>query len=454
MSPRWTRRGFVASAAGLGAGLTRLPRPAWGFAKDARKPRVAAVVTVLRFRSHAYNILENFFEPYLFRGELVDPGVEVAALFVDQFPEDDMARGISRRFQIPLYESIDKTLCRGGNTLDVDAVLLIGEHGEYPYNELGQQMYPRKQFFDAIVATMKRAGRAIPVFNDKHLSYRWDWSREMVEVSRQLGIPLLAGSSVPLAARRPNLELPAGMEITEAVSVHGGGLESYDFHALEVLQSMVESRRGGETGVSRVELVADEKYDEAAQQADWPRDLIAAAMSAEQQHDEPRQSRPRAGVLAVKQESQRPPNAKVTGRHAIRLTYRDGFKATVVKNGSSSDRWNFACQMKGEAAPRACMFFNGPWSNRCLFKALSHAIQHLFRTGDPPYPVERTLLVSGILEAAVRSHHAGGAPIDTPNLALAYAARDFSKFRENGASWQVLTRETPQPFDFSPGDRK
>ena len=427
-----------------------------GLADEQRKPRVAAVVTEFRFRSHAYNILENFFKPYLFRGALVDPGVEVVSMYVDQFPHDDMARGVSRRLQVPIYDSIAKALCQGKNQLDVDAVLLIGEHGEYPYNELGQHLYPRKQFFDAIVAEIRRARRPIPIFNDKHLSYRWDWAQEMYDVSRDLKIPFLAGSSVPLAARRPQLDIPQGAEITEAVSVHGGGLESYDFHALEVLQSVIEGRRGGESGVSRIELLADENYDKATQQSDWPGDLITAAMAAEQRHDSPRQTRPPTAPTpatpAVKQ-SQPPKNLKSTSRHAIRLTYRDGFKATIVKNGSSSDRWNFACRIQGEESPRACMFFNGPWGNRCLFKALSHAIQHMFRTGEVPYPIERTLLVSGILEVAMHSHQQGGKAIDTPQLAIQYQPRDFANFRENGESWRVLTRDTPQPFEFTPGDR-
>lgn len=454
MTRRWTRRLFVASVAGIGAGLSQLPGPNRGIASQDRKPRVAVITTVLRFRSHAYNILENFFRPYLFRGEFVDPGVEVASLFVDQFPEDDMARALSRKLDLPMYDSIEKALCRGRDKLDVDAVLLIGEHGDYPHNELGQHMYPRKQFFDQIAAVVKRAGRGIPLFNDKHLSYRWDWAREMFDVSRQLGMKMLAGSSVPLAQRRPMLDIPSGVEISEAVSVHGGGLESYDFHALEVLQSIVEARRGGESGVARVELLADDKYDRAEKESDWPQELIAAALAAEQQHDEPRQTRPRAMIPTVSNPSPPPPNIKVTSRHAIRLTYRDGFKATVLKSGSSSDRWNFACRLAGEATPRACMFFNGPWGNRCLFKALSHAIQHLFKTGETPYPVERTLLVSGILDAAMHSHHAGGLSIETPHLALRYSPKDFSSFRENGASWQILTRETDQPVEFSPGDRR
>ena len=122
-------------------------------------------------------------------------------------------------------------------------MLLIGEHGNYPTNAKGQVEYPRKQFFDQIVAVFRRSGRVAPVFNDKHLSYRWDWAKEMVDTARAMKIPLMAGSSVPLAERRPPLELPGGAKIVEAVSIHGGGVESYDFHALEVLQSHGRSAR-------------------------------------------------------------------------------------------------------------------------------------------------------------------------------------------------------------------
>ena len=96
--------------------------------------------------------------------------------------------------------------------------------------------------------------------------------------------------------------------------------------------------------------------------------------------------------------------------------------------------------------------FNGPWGNRNLFKALSHSVQHFFRTRHAPYPVERTLLVSGVLDAAMWSRELNGCRINTPNLEWSYAARDFSAFRETGASWQVLTRETPEEKVFEPGD--
>lgn len=166
---------------------------------------------------------------------------------------------MARQFQIPTYPSIAKALCLGGDKLAVDAVLLIGEHGDYPTNEKGQVQYPRKQFFDQTVAVFRASNRVAPIFCDKHLSYRWDWAKAMVDTAKQMQFPLMAGSSVPLAERRPPFELPADARIVEAVSIHGGGVESYDFHALEVLESLVEGRRGGETGAKQVQFLIERR---------------------------------------------------------------------------------------------------------------------------------------------------------------------------------------------------
>jgi hypothetical protein len=427
------------------AALAGATRPLW--AEPERRLKVAAIFTELRLRSHAYNILSNLMGTCLFRGQQVDPRVEVAAFYADQFPARDMAREASRRLQVPLYASIDEALCRGGKELAVDAVLLIGEHGDYPFNELGQHQYPRKEFFDQIVAVMQRSGRYVPLFNDKHLSYRWDWAKEMYDRSRELGIPLMAGSSVPLAERKPPLEIPAEARIAEAVSIHGGGIESYDFHALEVMQSLIEARQAGETGVSRVELLTGDAYRDALRAGRWSQELADAAMDAERSADMPRQVRsappppPRSAGDGL-------PETK--GDHALLVTYKDGTRGTVLKIGGTSNRWNFACRLADKPAPLATAFYNGPWGNLNLFSALSHAIAHFFHTGKSPYPVERTLLVGGILDAAMHSHHAGGKPIDTPQLEFSYQPRDFRPFCETGASWRVLTIDTPQPTEFAP----
>ena len=183
-------------------GTRLVGRPALG-AEPKKRPKVAAIFTVMHHRSHAHVILENFLEPYLFNGKRTEPGVEVVSFYADQRPAGDMAQEVSRQYRIPIFKTIEEALCLGGKRLAVDAVLSIGEHGQYPTNKLGQTEYPRKRFFDAIVAVMRRSRRFVPLYNDKHLSYRWDWAKEMVEAARELGIPFMAGSSVPLAHAFP-----------------------------------------------------------------------------------------------------------------------------------------------------------------------------------------------------------------------------------------------------------
>ena len=313
--------------------------------------------------------------------------------------------------------------------LAVDAVLSIGEHGSYPRTKLGQTKYPRKRFFDEIVATMKRSRRFVPVFNDKHLSYRWDEGLAMYQTARQLGIPFMAGSSVPLATRRPALELRPGQVIDEAVAIHGGPLESYGFHGLELLQSMVESRKGGETGIASVEFLQGEEVWNAAKAGRWSIDLAKQAMIAE------------LGEPHLKTV----PNEQPDPSHAFLVNYRDGTRGVVLRVGHNSMRWNFACRMNGQPKIHASAFYVGPWENRNLFKALSHAIQHHFIHGAAPYPVERTLIVTGALEAAMRATQQPGKPLRTPHLEMSYRPLDYRAMREMGETWKILTPEVPQP---------
>jgi hypothetical protein len=236
--------------------------------------------------------------------------------------------------------------------------------------------------------------------------------------------------------------LPSGAKIASAVSVHGGGVESYDFHALEVLQSQLEGRAGGETGVAEVQFLEEGPLWKAADDGLWSSELGAAAMAAEVGADHP------LTKLVASRGKTRPNEAAPV--HGILLHYRDGLRALALKVGESSTRWNFACRLEGETKPRATAYYVGPWQNRNLFRALSHAIQTHFRERKSPYPVERTLLTSGALDAAMDSRVGGGKPIDTPQLAIPYAAQDFRAMREMGASWKIITEDMPEPMGISP----
>ena len=74
-------------------------------------------------------------------------------------PKDDLSRERAEEFGFTIYPTIAEALRCGGDKLAVDAVLIIGEHGNYPNNEIGQKQYPRYEFFKQVVDVFEKDGR-------------------------------------------------------------------------------------------------------------------------------------------------------------------------------------------------------------------------------------------------------------------------------------------------------
>ena len=203
-----TRRTFLAAA----AGAATLPLSA-AFAEGPRsgqRKKMAIVTTEWRYGSHAWHMGERFLVGYPLKGKWHQPDLDVVAAYVDQHPESDLSRKRAEEFGFKVYPTIAEALRCGGAKLGVDAVLIIGEHGDYPLNDIGQKQYPRYQFFKQVTDVFQKDGRSVPVFNDKHLSWNWDWAKEMVDTSHAMGFPLMAGSSLPVTWRLPAVDLPWG----------------------------------------------------------------------------------------------------------------------------------------------------------------------------------------------------------------------------------------------------
>lgn len=416
------RRSFLTTTGGLT--LSALASPAFAQTENQRK-RLAVITTSWRYRTHAWHMAERFLAGYPLRGRWHKPGLDVVSAYVDQRPDDDLSPGRAKEFGFTVYPTVAEALRCGGDKLNVDAVLLIGEHGNYPVNEFGQKQYPRYELFSQIVDVFRKDGRTTPVFNDKHLSWNFAWAKEMVDTSKQIGFPLLAGSSLPVTWRMPSIEMPDNAEIEEALVVAYGPTDIYDFHALETLQCMMERRAGGETGVRSVQALKGEAVWKAMatlkNPAGWSNRLLEACLSRSQTLAQGETFSHRYPTTEQMKEWVKEPIA-------YRIEYIDGTRATMLlMNGLVTD-FTFAAKLKGKTDPLSTLFYLPPNPNVAYSAALMENAEKMFMSGKAPYPVERTLLTSGLVEAGLHSLAKDQKRLPTPHLDISYQPANKSTF--------------------------
>jgi hypothetical protein len=379
--------------------------------------RIAVVGSIYRYLSHVQHIADRFLVGYPIRGTWHRPDMKVVSLYVDQRPEGDQSEKRAGEFGFKVYPTIAETLRCGGDKLAVDAVLLIAEHGNYPRNEKGQILYPRYEFFKQCVDVFEKDGKAVPIYNDKHLSWSFEKAKWMVDASRRLKFPMLAGSSLPVTWRLPDLELPLNCELEEALMVGTGGSDPMDYHALEAMQCMIERRKGGETGVRSVQMITGDAVWKAGEEGRWPKELLRAALS---RSDTPEGLTAADGrTQDLSSNGQLPMLAKNPAAYFIE--HNDGLKTMLLMLSGALRDFNFAARVRG-AGIQSCQFLLTPTPNVTYSACLVSKIEEMFETGRAPYPVERTLIVSGMLESCLTSKIQGGKKLDTPYLNVRYRA--------------------------------
>ena len=367
-------------------------------AAPTRKKRIACLSSTYHVRSHSDNFITRFLEGYWIHEAHYDPPFEVASLWIDQIHPGDIGQRLAAAYNVTLARDIAGALTLGTGQLAVDGVVLVCEHGNYPHNEKDQHLYPRYEFFEQVVNVFRRSGRSCPVFVDKHLSYDWAKAQQMFRWSRELGFPLMAGSSVPVTFRRPDYDPPRGLVMDSALAVGGGWVgDGGIFHILETLQAFAERRRGGETGIRAVRLLKGDEVWKAEKQGLWRRDLLDAALARQQ-----------------KPAPQRPEEMKAT---LGLIEYRDGFTAATLALSGVTD---YLAAVKPKHGPPQATCCYIPIENSNNFSMLVHGITRMIETGQPALDVRRTLLVTGALASLMDSGHQNGRRIETPHLSIAY----------------------------------
>jgi hypothetical protein len=419
----FSRRHFLQGLAGFAAGCSLpsylmsadLPRSQPPPRPDKPPKKLAVVTTAYHYLSHAYHICGRFLHGYLRDGRMHYPDFGIAGMHVEQVGDNDLSRELSRKHGFTLYQDVAGALTLGGDRLAVDGVLLIGEHGDYPYNDKGQKLYPRYSLFRKIASVFRASGRSVPVFSDKHLSYDSRQAGAMLATAHQLGFPLFAGSSLPVTWRRPELELPLGAPIKEALVASRGELEIYGIHALEALQCMVERRTRKQQGVQAVTCLEGDAVWKAGDDGVWSWALLEHALGRS----------PSLNVGDIRDNCRQftPPPGRPTflrGPIAFVVEYRDGMRATALILNGHVDDTTFAGRIGTEKKPVSTLFYLPPPPGAAFLQALTIRIEDFLASGKTPYPVERTQLTGGILDAVLESRVKGHQRLETPDLDVSY----------------------------------
>jgi hypothetical protein len=398
----------------LGAAALRAQQP-----KVPARKKLAAIATDYRIHSDTDAIVTRFLEGFWVNDDFEHADCDIASLYVKRIQNNDVATRVSRAYQVPIMGSISDALTLGAGQIAVDGVLLIGED----YGASVVESDSRFEFFSQIVSVFRKAGRSVPIFCCGHLSSNWDHARQMVEQSREMGFRLMAGSAEAVTFRRPELEYPLpsgfddaplgdrahhdyklGVEFEDALVIVPRGPQNI-FSSFEILQSFLERRMGGETGIGSIEYLANKAVWQAADQGRWSKNLMAAALGLAENVEHP---------------------------ELWLIQYTDGTKGALLSLGNLVREPLAAFRVKGRREIDTTLCY-APVDSRNHFSPLVQGISQMMTTGNPPYPIERNLLTTGAL-SFLRQAAVEGKRIDTPTLQISYTAPDHS-FYAHGRGW-------------------
>lgn len=403
--PSFTRREMLgmsgqAALAGIAAGAVS---PA-----QERRPRIACVVTYWAAPgSHADWIITKLIDGYWWKGAHTPSRVDVVSAYIHQLQESGLGQKVCKAKGIRIFDTVREALTLGGKELAVDGVVLVGEHGIYHDNLQGQKYYPRWWLYQQIIQVFERSKRSVPVFNDKHFSTSWNEAKWMFDKSRELNFPLFGGSSIPFYYRKPEIELDIDTPIKASVVAGGGRDEGGLFHCIDVLQSFVERRKGGETGVEAVQCIRGPETWKWAERNSWAGNLLDAVRSSFDL---------KPGHF---QETVRDPSVTI-------VDYRDGTKAAVFAVRDVG--WTYAGEIAGRQTPAivSMLGWPGPYAQYHAANAFEHWIVEMMLTRKEPVNAERLLLSTGIVSYNMESNWENGRyrdigrRIETPFMDMTY----------------------------------
>jgi hypothetical protein len=217
----------------------------------------------------------------------------------------------------------------------------------------------------------------------------------------------MAGSSLPVLWRYPPADVKRGAKLEEIVAVSYHTLDAYGFHALEMVQCLVERRAGGETGVKQVRCLSGDAVWRAMDAEMFDRKLLEAALN-------------RLKRSPITRHPKRPLRELAKSPDMFVIEYRDGLKAFVLTLNGAVNEWGVAWKTAA-GAEKSATFWTQEARPYMHFTYLVKGTEKMFHTGQPTWPAERTLMTSALLDALLISKSKNGAVVRTDYLDFKYS---------------------------------
>lgn len=405
----------ITGMAGLAA-LTGISADAVGQNQE-RKPRIAVLATFWgATRSHADWLVTKLIDGYWWQGAHTESRIEIVSLYLHQHDTSQLGQKVAKAKGIPVYKTAAEALTLGGKELAVDGVVIVAEHGNYPIDMKGHWLLPRWLIQSQVIRVFEQSKRSVPVFNDKHFSYNWDESKWFFDKSRELGFPLTGGSLLPVYYRKPEIELENDTPIKNSIVVGAAPDEGAIFHCIELLQTFVERRKGGETGVKSVQSIRGPEALKWIERNAWASKLLNAVLQSLNFTRASVFDNPRTNICIIE--------------------YRDGTKAAII--GKTGPDWTYAGEIEGRSEPVtvSLLGFAGAFGQYHAGNAQPHWITEMMVTKKEPFNPERLLLSTGITNYYMESnwengkYSAIGRRLETPFMNMSYRPTRRTQFNK------------------------
>jgi len=389
----WLRSVVLLSVV-LALGLAALAQQA----SPQQKLPMAALLASWFPNSHPEVIIGRVLYTYTMDGKGEPSQLRIASVYLNRPQKTDFTDKLAAEYHFPVCKSIEEALTLGTGKLAVGAVFLSTEWADYPKDARGATLYPHRQMFDEVVKVFKASGKVVPVFIDKHLADNWTDAYYIYKTAKDMKIPLMAGSTMPVSWRIPATDVKRNAKLKEIVGTSYHTIDAYGFHGLEVIQCLAERRKGGETGIVSVQCLKDQAVWDAAGK-EYDPELLADALQ---------RNVPPMTIDEVKQKEAHPV--------LFIIKYKDGLRAEMFALNYTVMHWNAAWRY-ADGTKDSTIFWLADNPPFATFAAQMKGIESMFLTGKPAWPAERTLLSSGILDAGFTSMSENCRLVKTPYMA-------------------------------------